>query len=246
MTGGRSLPRPEDFGLTGDVGQHQPALIIERRRGALCAGVMTLLVVAAVAFTAWKTGSVSAALFLAPVLLAAWLVLLLPLVVGCVSLAAKLEERWRSARSSEFRGWLRYQQALAACEAANDGQPSLENRLWWLNAGPGQLRDRIVRILGGSGAVELLDRVATGADLVLVDGSMHTVVRCEPGSNPAEIGVARELAMARLDLHADDAILVAPGGGTPALLQYLEMHPVRVLDAEALATLECGPDPQFS
>jgi len=202
---------------------------------------MTLLVVAAVALTAWKTGSLSAALFLAPLLVAAWLVLLLPLVVGCVSLAGKLEEAWRSAHNSEFRGWLRYRRALSEC-GDRDERVLLERQFWWLHADADQLRDRVLKIFAGSDTPEILDRKATGGDLLLVDGTTRTVVRCESGASPADIGVARELAMARLDLEADDAVLVTPAGATPALLRYLDKHPVRVLDAQALAALEHGWD----
>ncbi|MEJ2188636.1 MAG: hypothetical protein P8Y93_04315 [Acidobacteriota bacterium] len=237
MTGGQSVPRPEDFGLTAGAHEHQPVLFIERRKGALCAGVMTLLVVTAVAFTAWKSGSLSAALFLAPLLVAAWLVLLLPLVVGCVSAAGKLEEAWRSAHNAEFRGWLRYRRALSAYGVGEE-QPLLERQVWWLHADADQLRDRVSKILVASETPEVLDRKYSGGDLLLVDGTTRTVVRCESVASPAEISVARELAMARLELKADDAVLVAPAGATPALLRYLEKHPVRVLDARALAALE--------
>ena len=40
--------------------------------------------------------------------------------------------------------------------------------------------------------------------------------------------------------HPDDAILVAPAGAARALLHYLETHPMRVLDAQALESLESG------
>jgi hypothetical protein len=241
MTGGQSVPRPEDFGLTADAHEQQPVLLVEQRKGVLCAGLMTLLVVAAVALTAWKTGSLSAALFLAPLLVAAWLVLLLPLVVGCVSLAGKLEEAWRSAHNAEFRGWLRYRRALSQCGAGDERQ-LLERQVWWLHADADQLRDRVSQFLVTSETPEILDCKATGGDLLLVDGTTRTVVRCASGASPAEIGVARELAIARLDLNADSAVLVAPAGATPALLRYIEKHPIRVLDAQALAALEHDQD----
>lgn len=240
MIADRSLPRPEDFGLNADFLENEPVLIIEQRRGLLCAVAMTVLVGTAVAFTAWKTASVSAALFLAPILVAAWLVLLLPLVVGCVSLAGKIEESWRSSRDPEFRSWMRYRRALSECESKGNGRPSFERHMWWLNADPGQLQDRVVEIFGSLGVVEILDRTATGADLVFDDGGRRTVVRCESGSKPAETGVARELAMARIDLRADDAILIVPAGASPALQRYVETHPMHILDAQALAASEHG------
>jgi hypothetical protein len=240
MTAGGSSPRPEDFGLTSDILENEPVLIVEQRRGALCAAVVTLLLAAAVAITAWKTGSIAAALFFSPVIVAAWLVLLLPLVVGCVCLAGKLEEVWRSSCNPQFRDWLRYRRALSESEAERGVEGSFERQMWWRRADRNQLREGVSRVLGAFGSVETLDRQATGADLLIDDGGRRTAVRCETGPMPAEVGVARELAMTRLDLDADGAILVAPAGTTPALLRYLETHPMRVLDAQALETLESG------
>jgi hypothetical protein len=240
MTAGGSSPRPEDFGLTADILENEPVLIVEQRRGALCAAVVTVLLAAAVALTAWKTGSVAAALFFSPVIVAAWLILILPLVVGCVCLAGKLEEVWRSSSNPEFRNWLRYRRALTESETDRDAPRSFERQMWWRAADRGQLRDGVSRVLGASGSIETLARQATGADLLIDDGGRRTAVRCETGPMPAEVGVGRELAMTRLDLDADDAILVAPAGATPALLRYLEKHPMHVLDAQALETLERG------
>jgi hypothetical protein len=168
----------------------------------------------------------------------AWLILLLPLVVGCVSLAGKIEEFWRSVSSPEFRAWRSYRRALAECEANRRVQPSMERQTWWLRAGADELRIRIAEILGAASSVERLDRQVTGADLLIAGTHHRVVIRCESGRTPVEANVARELAMARLDLGADEALLVAPAGGTPALHRYLGKHPVRVLDACDLETLE--------
>jgi len=195
-------------------------------------------VVVAAALTGWKTGSVSAALVLAPILVAAWLVLLLPLVVGCVGLAGKLEEFWRSAHDPEFRGWLNYRRALSEYEAELDRRPSVERQLRWLNADSDQLRDGVVKLFGASGSCEVLDRQGTGADLLVDDGNRRTVIRCEAGSAPAAASAARELVMAQLDLKADDAVLVAPAGASPSLLRFVASHPMRMLDAEALEIME--------
>lgn len=240
MIARQSLPRPEDFGLTADIRENEPVLIVERQRGALCAVALTALLIAAVAVTAWKTGSVPAALFLAPILIVAWLILLLPLIMGCVSLAGKLEETWRSSRDPEFRGWLRYRRALSECEVERDEQRSFERKMRWLDADRGQLCTAVLEVFSDSKSVESLDRQATGADLLVDDQKRLTVIRCESGSAPADAGVGRELAMARLDLHADDAVLVAPAGATHSLLRYLDRHPVRVLDAQILEALESG------
>jgi hypothetical protein len=233
-----STPRPEDFGLTTEFLENEPELIVERRRGVLCAVALTSLLVAAVAFTVWRTGSVSAALFLAPILVAAWLVLLLPLVLGCVSLAGKLEKMWRSSCNPEFRDWLRYRRAVSEYNPDRDEHRAVERQMWWFHADGGELRECVARVLGASGSVEILDSKATGADLLIDDGGRRTVVRCEAGLTPVESGVARELAMARFDLNADDAVLVAPAGAGPLLHRYIEQHPIRVLDAKALETLE--------
>lgn len=238
MIADRSMPRPEDFGLTADILDNEPVLIVERRRSTLCAIALTALLITAVAVTAWKTGSVPGALFLAPILVVAWLVILLPLVIGCVSLAGKLEEAWRSSCNPEFRGWLRYRRALSECQAERDVQQSFERQIRWLHADRSQLCSAVLEIFDSSSSIESLDRRATGADLLICDRDRRTVVRCEPGSTPAEAGVARELAMARFDLKADDAILVVPAGVEPSLLRYLETHPMHVLEAHALETLE--------
>ncbi|MCG6947870.1 MAG: hypothetical protein LJE93_03015 [Acidobacteria bacterium] len=240
MTADGSTPRPEEFGLTAEFLENEPELIVEQRRGALCAVAVTVLLAVVVAFTAWKTGSLAATLFLAPVLVAAWLVLLLPLVIGCVSLAGRFEKLWRSSCDSTFRDWLRYRQALAESEAGRDVQRSFERQMRWLHADRDQLRTGVLELLGNPRSIEILDRHATGADLLIDDGRRRTVVRCETGSTPAEVGLGRELAMARFDLNADDAILVAPAGAGPLLHRYIEKHPIRVLDAKTLETLERG------
>ena len=240
MSAGGSVPRPEDFGLTTDFLDDEPVLFVDRRRGVLCAAALTILVAGAVAFTAWKTGSLSAALFLAPILFAAWLILLFPLVVGCVSLAGKLEELLRSVSNPEFRAWRRYRREVTACEAGKGVGQSLERQIWFLGSSAQQLRTRTAEILGAVNTVESLDRQAAGADLLIVDGRHRVVIRCEPGRSPVEANVVRELAMTRLELKADEAILVAPAGGTPALQRYLEKHPIRVLDACDLEALEQG------
>lgn len=244
MTADGSTPRPEEFGLTAEFLENEPELIVEQRRGALCAFAVAVLLAVVVAFTAWKTGSLAATLFLAPVLVAASLVLLLPLAMGCVSLAGRLEKSWRSSCNSKFRDWLRYRQALTESEAERDAQRSIERQMWWLHADRGQLQTSVIEILGQSRSVEILDRRATGADLLIDDSGRRTVVRCEAGSTPVESGVARELTMARHDLDADGAILVAPAGATPPLHRFLETHPIRVLDAYALVSLEQGSKPR--
>ena len=245
MIAGGSLPRPEDFGLSSDFLEHEPSLIIEPRRGTLCAVAVTLLVVAAVAVMSWRTGSASAALFLAPLFVVASLVLLLPLIVGVVCLAGKLEEHWRSVCNPDFRAWTRYRRALSECENENEEPWSLERQTWWLHAGSDQLRAQVAMLFGNHGAVEELDRLATGADLLVRDGDRTVVIRCEAGHAPAEVNVARELAMTRLELEADEAIIVAPAGGTPALHRYLERHPIRILDSGMLEALERACDSQL-
>jgi len=238
MSAHASMPRPEDFGLSGDALKHEPSLIIEPRRGVLCTVAVTLLVITAVAFLGWRTGSPSAALFLAPLFVVASLVLLLPVIVCAVSLAGKVEESWRSACDPEYRAWAQFRRAVTDFESEHEELPFLERQAWWLHAGSDQLRARVAEILGIGGAVEELDRQATGADLSIRHGNTVMVIRCEADRSPADVSVARELAMTRLDLDADEAVLVAPAGGTPALLRYLTRHPIRVLDSAALAALE--------
>jgi len=238
MTTGGSLPRPEDFGIDGGAFERAPSLIIAPRLGLLCTGILISLGVVAVAVMSWTTGSASAAIIFAPIFVVASLVLVLPLIVGCLGLAGKLEERWRSARDPHFRAWLCYRRALAEWEAKSAEPSRLARQAWWLHISPEQLRALAPAAVAGEGSVEELDRQTDGADFLVRARDRVVVVRCETGLAPAAASVARELAMVRLDLGADEAVLVAPAGGTPALRRYLEKHPIRLLDAGALEALE--------
>jgi hypothetical protein len=105
----------------------------------------------------------------------------------------------------------------------------------WRFLGRDRLRGRVANLFADGESAEALDRDETGADLIIRQGDHVTVIRCEEGPRPAPAGAGRELVMAKLDLEADEAILVAPGGFDPALRQTARKHAIRLVDDTGLA-----------
>ena len=242
MNHATSMPQPEDFGLSADAVQNIPQPVIAPRRGVLCVALITSITVAAVAAIIWLTGSSAAGLFLGPLLVAVSLILLLPVVMGCVCLADHLEACWRASRDPRFRACMQYRRALDDFAGGQDRGSAAESHVRWRFLGRDRLRDLAAELLARGGEAEPLDRQATGADILVRRNGRTIAVRCEAGPKAAHVGAGRELAMARIDLGSDEAVMVAPGGADDLLQRYVQSHPIRVLDVAALVALRELPE----
>jgi hypothetical protein len=72
------------------------------------------------------------------------------------------------------------------------------------------------------------DREQTGFDFLLDLAGKRVILRCEAGSTPVAASVARELAAALDDFHADTAVIVTTATPTIALEEYVAGRRIRI------------------
>jgi hypothetical protein len=234
-----SPPCPEQFGVSdAELAGVRPPFVAAHR-GPLCLAVIGALLLTSVVATTSYSGSLAAGLLLAPLLVVASLVIVLPATMVLVCGVGHLEERWRARRDPRFDACRRYRDALARFEAAvrQDRGRARTRQQEWLTADSSRLLEAAAALVG-AGATSRLDRRESGADLMVRHNASTTVIRAEPGPHPVDVAVARELAMARLDLDAGDAVLVAPAGGTAALRRYIADRPIRLLALSDLGSTD--------
>ena len=186
------------------------------------------------------SGSLLGSSLVAIALGAASLVLALPAAVALVCAAEWAETRWRARRDPVWAAWLGRQRA-----AEHDVRRRVEAELahpqrrpiWWRGLRHDELCRRVAALheSGGWTARAAPSRAATGVDLVVCRQGRIRVVRCEAGPDPARLAVGRELVAARLDLEADEAVLVAPCGLEGGLLAYLRERDLQAWDADEVA-----------
>jgi hypothetical protein len=226
-------PRPEDFGITADDLERAPCVWLAGHRPHVITIVYAASAMLVFAVIVVASGSLSAAGFFTVVLLAAGSVLLLPVVVLALCISEQAEERWLCARFPKLRACRAYRRAVAnhveqlKLAAARAASP---DRRWSVLSLPALVEavtialERVV-----DGTLQARDRAATGVDLSIVGSGRHVLVRCQPGPEPVEAPIAREVSAALGDLGGDSAVIVSAGGTTPSLDQYIEARPIVVV-----------------
>jgi hypothetical protein len=225
-------PRIEDFGITeGDL-ERAPKLFLSHHRPVFFCTAYLLASVAVFCVILWSSGSIAAAVFFTAITLAAGSVLLLPLLILLVCVGERTEERWLCRRFPLLRACLAYRAAVAdhqrqsATRQRNEGDAR-----WWVLQDPRDFSERVARVMAEHGSIERPagGREVCGFDFVVRSDAHTTLVRCETTSDPIEASVGREMAAALIDHGADDALIVAPGGASPVLEEYLGERPIKVV-----------------
>lgn len=230
-------PRAADFGLTGSTLERTPEAFFVRHREVIVVVAIGTALIAATGAVINITGSISASAFFVPLLGGASLILLLPVVLGCVCGAGAVETWWRSRSDKDFAACARYRKALAAFQVQQKSTIPPGKRYSasdWLLCSQQELVSMVGDELGQTTVISAI-RELSGYDLLINDGVCTRVVRCEAGRQPVPVGIGRELQAVLSESGSCEALLVAPAGPTPALHRYMEGRSIRVIDASELA-----------
>jgi hypothetical protein len=247
MTGEVREPRLEDFGITeGDLARVPCAFLSDHRLGALT--IAYLVAAVAVFVTILRaSSSYSAAVFFTIVSLAAGSVLLLPALIFLICVSERAEERWLCSRFPKLNACLAYRRALAEHGRAVRAMAASNSTItqWLVLSRPAMVEAVQARLgqLLQVPAIEL-DVERDGADLAVNPAGSRVLVRCEPGPGPVGAGVGREVVAAVMDHRAIGALIVSSGTPSPALEDYLEERPIRIVPPwqldDAIAGVELG------
>jgi len=234
-------PRPEDFGISPEIVERTPPALVASHPGALVVAAVATVAVAAFVIGWMRSGSAAGAAFFTIVLVAASLILLVPAAWLVVCAACKAEDHLRARRDPLWRACQAYRSAVEASRArrergASPAAGALQRR--WRRLDRRALCHAVAdRLVGEGWRVETIARPdLAGVDLVAEKSGRRLAVRCEPGEAPIGLAEARQLAAARLELAADEALLVCPGGVLPAVRELTTLHPLRLADASALGS----------
>lgn len=216
-----------------------PRPFIAGHRGQLVLATYGLVITTLIAIIAVASGSLTTACVFAALFTAAASILVLPAIIALLSAAEAVEIRWLCRRHEGFRRWTESRRAAAAAPAVEHGRPGVRGDFWRTLA-PEALRSEVARLLASAGCrVEQVPVEAdAGVDLVVCRGSRRAVVRCWADLERCGPGVARELLAAKHDFEADEAVIVAPAGGSPKLQEYRERRKFLIVDADGLAAAE--------
>ena len=232
-------PRPEDFGLTDEMVKSAPRTLVGAHRGVWVAGLWALAAVATLIALLAMSGSIAASVAFTVVAIAAASVLLLPALTALVCWLEVCERCVLCRRHSHYAALMRYREAVEGYNAADRRRAAARarsGRQFWTSLPQAALVAEVERLFERAGTtVERLpeDRSA-GFDLMLVERGRRTAVRCEAEPIAAGKALGHELAGARLELAADQMILVSPAGASDELEDFLASHEGTVLDAAAL------------
>jgi hypothetical protein len=224
-------PRIEDFGITEDDLARAPRLFISSHRlGFLFAAYFIAAVVIFVLIIE-ASHSIPAAAFFTIVILSAVSVLLLPALILLVCAGEQVEEKWLCRRAPMLRACLAYQRALAEHRQRDekDAPLTIDPEDWSTLSEPTfvrQLRSELDRQFQHT--ISETDREQTGFDFLLDLAGKRVILRCEAGSTPVAASVARELAAALDDFHADTAVIVTIATPTPALEEYVAGRRIKI------------------
>jgi hypothetical protein len=225
-------PRIEDFGITEDELARAPKLFLSNHRlGFLFAAYLVAAFVIFI-FIFETSHSIPAAIFFTIITLSAGSVLLLPVLILLVCAGEQAEERWLCRRSPILRACLAYQRALAEHlrHDEKDTARAVDPEDWATLSEPAflrQMRFELDRRFQHS--ISEIDRERTGFDFLLDLAGKRVILRCEAGSTPIAASVARELAAALDDFHADTAVIVTTARPSTALEDYAAERRIRIL-----------------
>lgn len=225
-------PRIEDFGITEDELARAPKLFLSNHRlGVLFAAYLVASVV--IFILIFETShSMPAAAFFTIITLSAGSVLLLPALILLVCAGERAEERWLCRRVPMLRACLAYQRALAEHRrfGEKDTARTIDPEDWPTLSEATfvrQLRFELDRRF--QHRISETDREQTGFDFLLDLGGERFILRCEAGSTPVAASVARELAAALDDFHAETAVIVTTARPSTGLEDYAAKRRIRIV-----------------
>lgn len=238
-------PRLEDFGITPEDLARAPRPVLSSHRTTIVAATYLLATAVVFALILRVSHSLPAAAFFTVITLAAGSVLLLPVVVLVLCVGERAEERWLCRRVPVLGACLAYRRALA--EHRGTGAPEASGATGvqdWAVLSHGvavqMVRRELDHRLGP--ALAAVDREATGFDFVVELEGRRLLLRCEPGPQPVQAAVGRELVAALADHDAGAALILAASGSTQALREYISGRPIAVVSPSELhaAVAEAG------
>lgn len=237
LPGSIDKPRPENFGVTAEQVEQAPELFVTRHRLAIFVAIYLAVFAVVVTILFEASESFSAALFFGLILVAAYSIVLIPLMVCGLCASERLEIRWLCRRFPAIEGCLAYREAVAEFARATRRPPDRpRDRNWWAGLPAATFGAQVQVALERSGLVltPVADRQTDGYDYSFFDDDGRVLVRCEGGATPLDIGVGRELTACLLETGAARAVLVTPAGVSQRLIEYLVDHPIDVVEPEAI------------
>jgi hypothetical protein len=217
-----------------------PRPFIAGHRGHIVIAMYVLVVTSLIVIIAIASGSFASACVFAALLTAAASVLVLPAAMALLCAAEAAEARWLCRHHEEFRRWwTEARNALSEAPTAVVDRSGVR-RDYWRTLAPHALCSEVSRLLASAGyrveQVPIDDEA--GVDIVASRGSARAVVRCWADLGRCGPAVARELLAAKDDFEADEAVIVAPGGSSPKLLEYREKRRFLIVDSDGLVAAE--------
>ena len=223
-----------------------PRPFIADHRGHLAIAIYAVVVATLIVVIARVTGSMATACVFAALFTAAASILMLPAVMALLCAAEAVEERWLCRHHEGFRRWLESRDARRGEPPEARGRPGVRAE-YWRTLTPERLRSEVSRMIRDTGCrvEEVPDDEEAGVDLVVSRGANRAVVRCWADLERCGPSVARDVLAARDDFEADEAVIIAPAGGSEKLNEYRQRRRFLVVDAARLmaAELDGGLDP---
>ncbi len=235
-------PQPEDFGISREVVERTPPPFMASHPAAIVLSVVATVAIAGFLLAWQRSGSAAGAVFFTCVLVGASLVVLVPAAWLLVCAAGCAEDRLRARRDPLWRACQAYRTALETSRSRGErrvAEPEGEAAGRWRRLDrPALCRAVADRLTGEGWTVQhVADHEHAGADLVAERDGRRMVVWCEPGPAPVGLSEARQLAAARLERSADEALLVCPGGALPDVHKLMTVHSLRIAGSSDLASI---------